>query len=190
MGKLRFILASASPRRRELLAKAGFSFEAQVANVDEDEDPRGDPKKAVAHNARIKALAVAAKNPGALVLGADTTVALGGRVFNKPADLAEAREMLKTLAGKTHTVYTGVCLADATNGVLVEKIFASRVTFKPLSDATISLYFKIVNPLDKAGAYGIQEGRDLIVEKYDEPLSNIMGLPVEKIRDDIMRLLS
>src|SRR5574344_2072724 len=98
----KFILASASPRRRELLEKAGFRFETRTADVVEDEDPDGDPRAAVAHNARIKALAVARENPDALVLGADTTVAFGGRVFNKPADLAEARAMLKTLGGNVH----------------------------------------------------------------------------------------
>ena len=185
-----FILASASPRRRELLAKAGFEFSVQTANVVEDEDPNGDPRAAVLHNALIKALAVAEANPDALVLGADTTVAFGGKVFNKPADMAEARAMLKTLGGNTHTVYTGVCLACARTGLREQRVFSSRVKFKPLDDATISLYFKIVNPLDKAGAYGIQAGRELVIDSYDEPLSNIMGLPVELISALVRELLS
>lgn len=184
-----FILASASPRRRELLAKAGFAFETRVANVVEDEDPDGDPRAAVAHNARIKALAVARENPDALVLGADTTVAFGGKVFNKPANFDEARTMLKTLGGNTHTVYTGVCLARERDGLLEESVHACRVTFKPIDDALAELYFKIVNPLDKAGAYGIQEGRELIIASYDEPLSNIMGLPVENIAARLRELL-
>ncbi len=190
MDRAKFILASASPRRRELLEKAGFSFEIAAANVVEDENPNGVPEAAVAHNARIKALFVAEKNPSALVLGADTTVALNGKIFNKPADFSEAREMLKTLSGATHTVFTGVCLARILDGILVEKIFKSRVTFINLSVFTISLYFKIVNPLVKAGAYGIQEGRDLIVENFEPPLSNIMGLPVEKIAEDLRRFLA
>ncbi len=189
MESVRFILASASPRRQELLAKAGFSFDVEVANIHEDEDPSGDPAKAVAYNAKAKALAVASKNPSALVLGSDTTVALDGKVFNKPANMDEARAMLKSLSGKTHTVYTGVCLVLLDKNVCEENVFTSKVTFNELSDETISLYFKIVNPLDKAGAYGIQEGRELIIASYEEPLSNIMGLPVEKIRDDIGRLL-
>lgn len=186
---MKLILASASPRRRELLAKAGFQFEARTANVVEDENPDGDPRAAVAHNARIKAEAVAAENPDALVLGADTTVALNGRVFNKPENLDEAFSMLRTLGGNTHTVYTGVCLIGRSAGICEEKVFACNVRFKPLDDATIELYFKIVNPLDKAGAYGIQEGRELIVESYEEPLSNIIGLPVELIAPRLKELL-
>lgn len=187
---MKFILASASPRRRELLAKAGFQFEVQTADVVEDENPDGNPREAVAHNARIKALAVAEKNPDALVLGSDTTVAFGGKVFNKPANLDEAREMLKTLGGNTHTVYTGVCLIHKKSGLCEENVYSCNVTFKPLDDAIVDLYFKIVNPLDKAGAYGIQEGRELIIEAYDEPLSNIMGLPVELISGRIREILS
>lgn len=186
---MRFILASASPRRRELLAKAGFCFEVKTADVVEDEDPDGNPRDAVAHNARIKAQAVAESEPDALVLGADTTVAFGGKVFNKPANLDEAREMLRTLGGNTHTVYTGVCLIHRASGLCEENVYACDVTFKPLDDATIDLYFKIVNPLDKAGAYGIQEGRELIIASYDEPLSNIMGLPVEIIAERIRKIL-
>ena len=187
---MKFILASASPRRRELLAKAGFQFEVHTANVVEDEDPDGNPREAVAHNARIKAQAVAEQYPDALVLGSDTTVAFRGKVFNKPADLDEARAMLKTLGGNTHTVYTGVCLIHKASGLCEENVYCCNVTFKPLDDATIDLYFKIVNPLDKAGAYGIQEGRELIIASYDEPLSNIMGLPVELIAGRIRELLA
>lgn len=186
---MKFILASASPRRRELLAKAGFQFEVQTANVVEDENPDGDPKAAVLHNARIKAEAVAEQNPDALVLGADTTVALDGRVFNKPENIEEAFSMLRALSGKTHTVYTGVCFIGRDAGICEEQIFACNVTFKTLDDATIALYFKIVNPLDKAGAYGIQEGRDLIVAAYEEPLSNIIGLPVELLAPRLRTLL-
>lgn len=186
---MKFILASASPRRRELLAKAGFRFEVKTAEVVEDENPDGDPRLAVAHNAKIKAEAVAAQNPDALVLGADTTVALGGKVFNKPESLDAARAMLRALSGKTHTVYTGVCLVGVAAGIREEKVFSCNVTFKNLDDSTIERYFKIVNPLDKAGAYGIQEGRDLIVAAYDEPLSNIIGLPVELIAPRLRELL-
>lgn len=185
-----FILASASPRRRELLAKAGFKFEIVTADVVEDENPNGNPHDAVAHNAFIKAQTVAEKYPDALVLGADTTVAFGGKVFNKPADLDEARLMLKTLGGNTHKVYTGVCLICHDSGVCERNVYVCNVTFKPIDDATVDLYFKIVNPLDKAGAYGIQEGRELIIAAYDEPLSNIMGLPAELIAGRIRELLA
>lgn len=183
------ILASASPRRRELLAKAGFEFEIKTSNAEENEDPHGDPRAMVLENALAKARAVASENPTALVLGADTTVALGSRVFNKPNDLAEAREMLRTLGGNTHTVFTGTAFVCAGTGFCETQVTACRVKFKPLDDATIDLYFKIVNPLDKAGAYGIQDGRSLIVESYDEPLSNIIGLPIEIVAPRLRELM-
>ena len=175
----RFILASASPRRRELLAQLGFPFEVVVADVTEHEDPTTDPRTMVAHNAALKADWVSRHHPAAVVLGADTTVFIDHRVLNKPADLAEARAMLRQLAGRTHTVYTGVALRRLEDGLRVDEGVASDVTFKPFDDATIDAYFKIVNPLDKAGAYGIQEGRDLIIAGWKGSFSNIMGLPME-----------
>lgn len=186
----KLILASASPRRRELLANAGFSFEIQTSDVPENEDPHGNPREMVLENALAKARAVAAKNPDALVLGADTTVALGNRVLNKPANLDEAREMLLALGGNTHTVFTGVALVCAGTGLCETHLVACDVTFKPLNDEIISRYFKCCNPLDKAGAYGIQDGGELIVERYDEPLSNIIGLPVEHISARLRALLA
>ena len=183
------ILASASPRRRELLAEAGFSFIVRTSNAAENEDPHGNPRKMVLENALAKARAVAAENPEALVLGADTTVALDNRVLNKPADLREAREMLHFLGGNVHTVFTGIALVRAGTLFCETRVVACRVKFKPLSDEIISRYFEICNPLDKAGAYGIQDGGELIVESYDEPLSNIIGLPVEIIAPRLRELL-
>lgn len=174
-----FILASASPRRRELLAQLGLPFEVIVADVTEHEDPAAEPRQMVAHNAALKADWVAARHPDALVLGADTTVFIDNRVLNKPADLVEARDMLRRLAGRTHTVYTGVAIRRTRDGLRKDEGVASEVTFKAYDDATIDAYFKIVNPLDKAGAYGIQEGRDLIIAGWKGSFSNIMGLPME-----------
>ena len=186
----KFILASASPRRRELLSKAGFSFEIQTSDAEENENPRGNPREMVLENALAKARAVAEKNPDALVLGADTTVALGDCVLNKPADLCEARKMLRALGGNAHTVFTGIALVCAGTGFCETRVVACRVKFKPLSDEMISRYFEICNPLDKAGAYGIQEGGEHIVESYEEPLSNIIGLPVELIAPRLRELLA
>ena len=114
---LRFLLASASPRRTELLRAAGIPHAIEVAAVTEHEDPRTDPCEMVLHNARLKAAAVARLHPDALVLGADTTVALGDRALNKPADLAESRAMLRSLSGREHTVHTGVCLLCPALGI-------------------------------------------------------------------------
>jgi septum formation protein len=175
----RLILASASPRRRELLGQLGVPFDVVVADVTEHEDPTTEPRQMVAHNAALKADWVAARHPEALVLGADTTVFIDNRVLNKPANLVEAREMLRRLAGRTHTVYTGVAMRRARDGLRIDEGVASEVTFKPFDDAIIEAYLKIVNPLDKAGAYGIQEGRDLIIAGWKGSFSNIMGLPME-----------
>jgi septum formation protein len=166
-----------------------------VAPVVEQEEATSEPRAMVLHNAALKAAWVCARRPGALVLAADTTVALEGEVLNKPRDLDEARAMLRKLSGRTHTVYTGVGLwrsgrlgeaslpmnpINPINPPLeISHCETSEVTFRALDEATITRYFALVNPLDKAGAYGIQEGRELILEHYTGSLSNIMGLPVE-----------
>lgn len=173
------ILASASPRRSELLAKLGVKFEVVVAGITEHEDPDTEPRKMVAHNAALKADWVAARHPEAFVLGADTTVFIDRTVLNKPRDLAEARDMLRRLAGRTHTVFTGVALRRHRDRVVVDEGVASQVTFRDFDDAVIDAYFRVVNPLDKAGAYGIQEGREMIIAGWEGSFTNIMGLPME-----------
>ncbi len=173
------ILASASPRRRELLGQLGLAFNVVVADVTEHEAEDADPRTMVAHNAALKADWVAQRHPGAFVLGADTTVLLDATVLNKPRDLADARAMLRRLAGRTHTVFTGVALRQMSQKLRIDEGVTSEVTFLPFDDATIDAYLKIVNPLDKAGSYGIQEGRELIVAGWNGSFSNIMGLPME-----------
>lgn len=179
MEPLRFILASASPRRTQLLSEAGVPHAVVTAAVTEHEDPSTDPSVMVLHNARIKAAAVSAQHPGALVLGADTTVALGDRALNKPADIAESAAMLRSLSGREHVVHTGVCLLCPALGIDESHDVTAWVRFKPLSESDIVRYQSLVNTLDKAGAYGIQEGREIIIAAHQEPLSTIMGLPVE-----------
>jgi septum formation protein len=187
MSTPRLILASASPRRKQLLAELGLTFDVMVAEVTEHEDPATDPRVMVTHNAALKADWVAARHPEAYVLGADTTVFIDQRVLNKPADLVEARTMLKKLAGRTHTVFTGVALRRASAGLRIDEGVTSEVSFKAFDDATINAYFSVVNPLDKAGAYGIQEGRELIVAGWVGSFSNIMGLPMEATKQILAR---
>jgi septum formation protein len=151
----------------------------QVAAVTEFEEADADPRHLVAHNAALKADWVAERNPEDWVLGADTTVFLGGQVLNKPADLWEARSMLRRLAGRIHIVHTGVALRHRARGVAVDVGVSSEVEFKPFDDAVIERYIQVVNPLDKAGAYGIQEGRELIIAGWRGSFTNIMGLPME-----------
>ena len=178
----RLILASASPRRKQLLGELGVPFEVVVADVTEHEDPSTDPRKMVAHNAALKADWVAGRNPDAWVLGADTTVFIDQRVLNKPTDLADARRMLRQLSGRTHVVYTGVALRNQKRGVRIDDGVTSEVTFKAYDDSVIDAYFKVVNPLDKAGSYGIQEGRELIIAAWKGSFTNIMGLPMELVK--------
>ena len=116
----RLILASASPRRKQLLGELGLTFDVVVAQVTEHEDPDTDPKHMVTHNAALKADWVAARHPDAWVLGADTTVYIDNKAINKPADLAEARAMLKRLAGRTHVVFTGVAVRQVSRGVRID----------------------------------------------------------------------
>jgi septum formation protein len=137
---LRFLLASASPRRTELLRAAGIPHTVEVAAVTEHEDPRTDPREMVLHNARLKAAAVARLHPDALVLGADTTVALGDRALNKPADLAESRAMLRSLSGREHVVHTGVCLLCPALGLEEAHDVTAWVRFRPLSEEDITRY--------------------------------------------------
>ncbi len=184
-GKL--ILASASPRRRELLGRLGVEFEILPADVEEFEEGHGDPEGMVRHNAALKAAWVADRSPDRFVLGSDTTVHLDGRVLAKPADLDDARRMLRSLSGRTHIVYTGLALLCRSGGVEVVAGARSEVTFKPFDDAVIDAYFRIVDPLDKAGAYGIQEGTELIIESFVGSHSNIMGLPLDETKELLAR---
>ncbi len=175
----RLILASASPRRRELLAQLGMPFEIVVAAVTEHEEATTDPRVMVAHNAALKADWVAAQHPEAWVLGADTTVSIDSLALNKPRDLDDARAMLRRLSGRTHSVFTGLALRRGASAWRADETVESRVTFKPLDDATIEAYLAEVPVLDKAGAYGIQSRADLIIAQVDGSFSSIVGLPVE-----------
>lgn len=183
----RLILASASPRRHELLARLGLPFTVVVADVTEHEDPATDPRTMVSHNAALKADWVAARHPEAWVLGADTTVFIDGHALNKPRDPAEARAMLRRLSGRTHTVYTGLALRRHASGYRADAGEASEVTFHALSDAAIDAYLARVHTLDKAGGYAIQEHGDLLVAGRTGSFSNIMGLPLDATKQILTR---
>ncbi len=183
----RLILASASPRRRELLEELGVPFEVITAEVIEHEESSTDPRVMVAHNAALKADWVAARHPDAFVLGADTTVFLDGHALNKPRDTSEARAMLRRLSGSTHTVFTGLALRAVHAGRRIDEGEASEVTFKVLDDAMIETYLGLVHTLDKAGGYAIQEHSELVVAGYRGSLSNIVGLPLETTKQILTR---
>jgi len=186
-GDARLILASASPRRRELLGQLGVPFEIVVADVTEHEDASTDPRVMVAHNAALKAEWVSARHPNAVVLGADTTVFIEGVALNKPCDGAEARAMLRRLSGRTHTVFTGLALRRASDGLRIDEGVASDVTFKAFDETVIEDYLARVHTLDKAGGYAIQEHSELLGAEYRGSLTNIIGLPVETTKQILTR---
>ena len=182
-----FILASASPRRRELLTSLGVLFEVVTAQVEEHEDPTTDPRVMVARNAALKADWVAARRPEALVLGADTTVFLDGAALNKPRDAADARAMLRRLSGRTHTVFTGLALRRAADGLRLDDHATSDVAFRALDAALIEAYLARVHTLDRAGGYAIQEHGEMIVAGHVGSLTNIIGLPLENLKPLLAR---
>lgn len=171
MGR-RLILASGSPRRAKILSALGLSFEIVKSDAPEVAYP-DDPERTVRENALAKGAAV--KRADAVVISADTIVWCAGRIYGKPRDADEARGFLRGLSGRTHTVFTGV----ACNGETC--VCRSDVTFKRLSDETIETYLRLVNPLDRAGAYDIDTHGDLLVASYTGTYENIMGLPVEPL---------
>lgn len=183
----RLILASASPRRKELLAELGLPFEIIPAEVVEHEAPDADPREMVRHNAALKADWVAARYPEATVIGADTTVFVGSTVLNKPRDGTEARAMLRMLSGTTHTVFTGLAVRRGRDGLKLDQGVASEVTFKKFGDDVIELYLSRVHTLDKAGGYAIQEHSDLIVAGFTGSLTNIIGMPLEEMKQLLTR---
>ena len=174
------VLASSSPRRRELLEKAGIIFEVVPSPAEEVHDAAMKPHVLCELNAALKAEAVAAVRPDATVIGSDTLVFIDGMPLGKPADMDQARAMLRRLSGRTHQVCTGVCLIRP-GGEKETFHDLTDVTFRVLDDAAIDTYVSLANPLDKAGAYGIQEHGELIVAGIQGSFENVMGLPVEKV---------
>lgn len=181
------ILASASPRRAELLRQAVPEFEIVPGHAEEFQPEHLSPLEACLLNAYRKARVVAKRFPDALVLGADTEVVQGRRVFGKPRDLADAAGMLADLSGREHQVITGVCMVHLRGHR--QRLFAetTRVTFKPLNEEQIADYIGRINPLDKAGAYAIQEHGDLIAANVAGSFSNVVGLPVERLKVELKK---
>lgn len=178
----KFILASASPRRAQLLAELGLSFTVVTAQVEEHEDPDTDPTVMVLGNASLKADWVSSRNPEAWVLGADTTVCVDNKALNKPRDLDDARRMLRCLSGRIHVVYTGLAIRHQASGLARNAGIETKVHFRPLSEALIENYLAKVHVLDKAGAYAIQEFGELLVERIEGSYTNIVGLPMESTK--------
>ena len=182
------ILASASPRRRDLMTEAGYDFEIIVAGVEEVHDERAALHELTMANARSKARHISRQHPARLVIGADTLVAIAGCALTKPADMAEARAMIARLAGRTHEVCTSVALLCGDAGI--ERCFevVTRVTFKPLDAAERDEYLALINPLDKAGGYAAQEHGDRIIAGVEGSWTNVVGLPMEALAAELAAL--
>ena len=178
---MRLILASASPRRRELLSGICSQFEVVPSEIDETLED-GPTPEGVAELALRKARAVAARAGEAVVLAADTLVVLDGTALGKPADPEEARAMLRRLRGREHEVITGVAVVDSRTGREASLAVVSRVRMAAYSDATLDAYVASGAPLDKAGAYAIQDLGGALVERLAGSYANVVGLPVEETR--------
>jgi len=181
------ILASASPRRCELLRQLGVEFLVLPARAEEIAPEHLTPREICQINAYRKARLVAKKHPDALVLGADTVVCLGATIFGKPASLPEAHQVLAKLQGRTHEVITGVCLIHLRSHRQKAFAVSTAVTFRALHSDQIRRYLARVNPLDKAGGYAIQEDGDEIVKHLSGSFSNVVGLPLERLREELTR---
>ena len=176
------VLASGSPRRKDLLTDAGYHFEVVSPEVEEIEDGSIPIRIVTAENAGLKANAVAGKRPDAVVIAADTLVLLGECVLSKPLDREEAREMLASLNGTSHQVFTAVTIthrdAEKTHSFTV----ATDVHFKTLTEEERDAYHERINPMDKAGAYAAQEHGRMIIDRLEGSMTNVIGLPMDEVR--------
>ena len=174
------ILASSSPRRKEILEQIRFEFSVSPSKINEDFNIDLPPEAFTEHWAREKAKDVAKDHPGSLVIGADTVVFLDGKILGKPKDNESSKKMLLSLSGKTHEVITGVSLINIDSKLDVTFNERTYVSIKTLTDRDICKYIELYNPHDKAGSYGIQDGFSIHVEKIKGCYYNVMGLPVSK----------
>jgi septum formation protein len=172
----RLILASTSPRRRELLTQADYSFDVLPADIDEAQLPGEDPVVYVRRLALEKARAISALHPLDTVVGADTTVVLSGEILGKPTDLAEAERMLRSLSGKVHQVHTGVAIISSDK--VVQHVETTNVFFDTISEHDLATYLSTRDSLDKAGAYGIQGYAARWITRIEGDYFNVMGLPI------------
>ena len=186
---MKFILASSSPRRRELLLRLQTPFDIILPDVDESIiPPDGSPETYCTALAELKANDISQHYPDNLVIGSDTIVVLDNNIMGKPEDKAMAQNMLETLSGKTHHVYTGVCLKWADKNI--HHLFAeiTMVTFRELSEADINHYIESCPPYDKAGSYGIQDWSAVFVKEIKGCYDNVVGFPISRFYEELKKL--
>lgn len=182
------VLASGSPRRKQILKILDVPFTAIISTYEEKHDIHPQPHMIVKTHARHKAEDVAERVKAGIVIGADTLVYQAGKVYGKPKDLHEARRMLKELQGKTHAVYTGLAVYDTVTGTMLVDFVRTTVQMRVLTRREIDHYFSLIDPLDKAGAYAIQDAGCLIIERIDGCYYNVLGFPIAKL-DEMLRTL-
>jgi len=183
----KIILASSSPRRREILKKTGLPFMVDESGYDEDMNSQAEPRSLALKHSAGKARAVALRHKDALIISADTLVVLNGRIFGKPRNKKEAKDMLRALSGKAHTVITAYTILETATGRTLSRMVESRVFFKKLSDGEIATYVKSGEPLDKAGAYGVQGLGAVIVKRIEGDFFNVIGLPLHSLVQSLVK---
>jgi septum formation protein len=183
-----FILASASPRRQELLRQAGLKFDIMPAHVNEDQLPQESPREHVRRLAGNKAAAVVGKYPAAWVLGADTIVVIDGLILGKPQDKKQALEMLGRLSAREHLVYTGFTIAHAAGKVNRTKVVRSAVRFKRISPEEMQWYTDCSEPYDKAGGYAVQGKGAYFIKSIRGSYTNVIGLPLCEVLEELKQL--
>ncbi len=185
----KIILASGSPRRRELLNAMGYEFAVLAPDVDENVEGRA--RDIVGILAERKGCAAAQLcHDGEIVIAADTLVSLDERPLGKPKSDDEAAAMLRALSGRSHAVYTGLCVIDTATGTMSVDVECTRVTFRALTDEEIAAYVATGEPRDKAGAYAIQGGAAAFVSGYEGSYNNVIGLPTEKLAERLNRIMA
>jgi len=182
------VLASASPRRSEMMSLAGIAFVVVPADICEDALSGETPEAHVLRLSREKASAVAAASTGRFFIGADTVVVLDGVILGKPSDGADARRMLTSLSGRSHQVITGFAVLDARLGTLINNSVTTEVSFKPLTENEISRYVASGCPMDKAGAYAIQGGALHFVRSISGSYTNVVGLPMTELYEALQAM--
>lgn len=181
MNTMKLILASASPRRKEILSTIGLTFEVKVSDVDESIQPSEQPYDYVKRLAYEKAMNIANVSEAALIIGGDTIVVIDDRILLKPTGIEDARAMLKTLSGRAHQVMTGIAVINNQTGDYYNNVAITDVTMKIYSDDWIEQYISTGEPMDKAGAYGIQGIGAILVDKVEGDYNTVVGLPVSEI---------
>jgi septum formation protein len=184
--KLHIILASSSPRRQQMLKLIDVPFEIVISNYEENNAMKSWPSKIVMTHAKGKVGDVIPRVKSGVIIGADTLVYKDKRIYGKPKDMTDAYRMMKELQGKSHYVYTALALFDTDKKKWVIDYLRTKVSMRPLTKKEITRYFELINPLDKAGSYAIQEAGSIIIDKIEGCYYNVLGFPMAKL-DEMMR---